>query len=153
MAAVRRANRPVQLVVGLPLLLAAGAAVSGWAYERGSRHFGDQERVGRFTRPEAIRRAVGLVSLVSGAPAGAVEAFSVIGCQPHARGDTHTGQQSPLFAILDQPLDRFLKRSPHRDVMAALREQDRAHGRHGAVAEDRDAFGHGADSNRRGTRR
>ena len=56
MAAVRRANRPVQLVVGLPLLLALGAAVSGWVYERTSRHYGDQERVGRFTRPEAIRR-------------------------------------------------------------------------------------------------
>jgi len=77
MAAVRRANRPVQLVVGLPLLLALGGAVSGWVYERASRHYGDQQRVGRFTRPEAVRRAIGLVARVSGAPAGAIEAVRV----------------------------------------------------------------------------
>jgi hypothetical protein len=76
MAAVRRSNRPVQRLVGLPLLLALAAAVSGYVYERASDHYGDQQRAGRFTRAQAGRRACDLVARVSGMPK-AHEAVSI----------------------------------------------------------------------------
>jgi hypothetical protein len=79
-AAVCRANRTVLLVVCLPVLFALFAAAVGRVGEIVAalqRPAADRQRVGRFTREEAARRACYLVARVSGAPAGTVAAVDV----------------------------------------------------------------------------
>ena len=65
-----------------------------------------------------------------------IKTFGVVGGEPEISGQFDTGEKPLVFAVLEQSIDRFLERSPKRDVMSALGEEERTDGGHSAVADD-----------------
>src|SRR6185437_5506413 len=71
-----------------------------------------------------------------------LETFGVICGEADVGRDSCAWQELALFAILDQAFDGIFKRSPHRDTVPALGEQDGTDGRHRSVAENRYVLRH-----------